>query len=107
MRTVTFQSVYESVVRRHGLDPSSDAITQNTARTIAERINERVRTGWTYWPFPELTLTEERAYRTVWNSTHQFYRGDELFYLPSATYYKVKPDAPSDPPIGQPPEQET
>jgi len=99
MRTVTFQSVYDAILQRHGLDPVGDAVTQNTARAITEHITERVRTGWNYWPFPELTRTEERAYRTVWNDSRQFNVDDELFFIPSMGYYKVV----SNPPIGTPP----
>jgi hypothetical protein len=104
MRTVSFQSVYESVLRRHGLDPLGDAITHDTARAITENINERTATAWTMWDWPELSRTEERAYRQVWNSSVQYRvigedgRPDELYYLPTAKYYQVKVDAPSDPP---------
>jgi hypothetical protein len=103
MRTIPFQTVYESILRRHGLDPVGDALTHDTARAIAQHVNKRIRQAWTYWDFPELSHTEERAYRTVWNSTHQFFRGDDLFYIPSMTYYHVLDDAPADPPMGTPP----
>src|ERR1043165_736886 len=125
MRTVPFRSVYQGVLTRHGLDPL-DKIPQNTGRAIARHITRRARYGWQYWPWPELSHTEERPFRTIWNSTLQFLRSnaqgvpDELFYLgdsyvpslgpsapssfgPNFGYYVVLAAAPSDPPPGTAP----
>jgi hypothetical protein len=113
MRTVTFQSIYEAVLIRHGFDPAGDAVTHDTARAIAEHITERAQTAWVMWPFPELTRTEERAYRQVWNSTVQYRRvgadglADELYYMVDQKYYKVRADLSGDPPIGMPPTNTT
>jgi hypothetical protein len=95
--------VYEAIVRRHGMDPRGDAITQDTANAITEHINNRIQMGFSYWPFPDLTVTEERAYRTVWNATNQFYRGDDVFFIPNATYYHVLDNLITDPIPGTPP----
>ena len=105
-RTVTFQSVYEAVLRRLGLDPLGDAVTQDTARSITEHVTERCRTAWRMWDWPELTRTDERAYRQVWNSSTQYWRigedgvPDEVYYIPNTTYYKVLSTASIDPPVG-------
>lgn len=101
MRTVTLQSVYHAILRRHGYDPLGDRVGQDTARAIVEHINQRVHTAWRTWPIPELTNTEERAYRTVWNDSRQFHAEDELFFIPSASYYKVLTGVT--PPVGTPP----
>lgn len=92
------------------------------ARTIAERATERVRKAWRLWPWPDLTITEERAFRTIWNSTRQFRvvgengKPDEVFYLgvnpdtadyTSQGYYRVKANAPGDPPVGTAPTNTT
>jgi hypothetical protein len=104
MRTVPFQSVYESVARRHGLDPFGDAIHSDTARQIAEKVTDRALIAWQSWDFAELTRTEERAFRPVWNGTDQYLRvseeglPDEVFYLVNSKYYRVKAAAVSDPP---------
>jgi hypothetical protein len=105
MRTVSFRSVYEAVLRRHGMDPRAPA-PSDTMMAIVEHVNERVRYAWRYFEFPELTRIEERAFRTIWNATRQFYRvgangnPDELFYIPTMKYYVVRSNAVSDPPIG-------
>lgn len=109
MRTVAFQSLYESIVRRHGLDALSDTIHSDTARQIAHKITRRAMIAWATWDFPELTRTEERAFRQIWNSTTQFKRvsaegrPDELYYMVNKLYYKVLATAAIDPPIGTAP----
>jgi len=112
MRTVSLLSVYEAIARRHGFDPHGDAITQDTARAILQHINRRVRVAYAYWDFPDLSHTEERAFRQVWNTTHEYHRTgqgwqgrepDEVFYIPSMRYYVVRWDATADPPAGTPP----
>jgi hypothetical protein len=70
-------------------------------KNLISRWNEHVRYGWRYYPWPELTLTEERAYRRIWNSTSTFTPGDEALYLPNSTYYRcINPPPPGQiPPI--------
>src|SRR4029077_9127687 len=69
---------------------------------------------WFLWEWPEWTITEERAFRQIWNNSRQFYQAgadgkpDEVFYIPNvathslvdAAYYRVKT---GNPPIGNPP----
>lgn len=107
MRTVTFRSVFEAIARRHGMDPKGDAITMDAGLSITERINARVKRGWFYWEAPDITLCEERAFRQIWNNSRQFYHGDEVFYIPTMSYFVVKADAPTNPPIGTPPTDAT
>src|SRR6516165_9759745 len=112
MRTTPFFSVYKSVVSRHGIDPDGDKVPSYTARAIVRAINRRTRVAWRSWDWVDFSVTEERAYRQVWNAHHQYYRSipqngdsgpDEVFYIPSITYYQVNPLAATDPPIGVPP----
>ena len=86
MRTVTFQSVFDRVVRKLGRDPNAE-IPQDAARAICDHINKRVDDIAPGWRWPEWELTEERAFRQIWNDTRQFAvvnsNGvpDEVFYL--------------------------
>ena len=111
MRTISLQSVYEAIVRRHGLDPLGDSITHDTARAICEHITNRCQTAWTMWDWPDLMLTEERAYRAPWNDVTQYKRAnadgapDEVYYVPEKQYYRVNPTAPADPPLTSPPSE--
>jgi hypothetical protein len=106
LRTVTFKSVYESILRQAGFDPVGDAVTHDTLRRITEQINSGLHYAWRYWEWPQLELLQERAFRTIWTNTLQFYRTgvegtpDEIYYGADSSYYRVNPAAPSDPPIG-------
>ncbi len=108
MRTTPFRKVFDKVVRLHGRNPRKE-ISADLANAVVDHINDRLRTIWTAWRWPEWERTEERAFRTVWNDTRQFLRvgvdgnPDELYYLTNATYYRVMADAPSDPPVGTSP----
>jgi hypothetical protein len=98
--SVPLFDVFKPVMRRLGLNPDTpDLASMDLALSVSDHINERVRKGWFYWPFPEFTLTEERAFRPVWNGSLQFYAGDELFYIPTFKYYRVT----GNPPVGTPP----
>jgi len=121
MRTVPYKSVYEGILRRAGQDPRGDAVSTDNGLTVSQHVNARVKRAWFLWEWPEWTVTEERAFRQVWNSDHQFYLvnvngvPDEVFYAPNvdthslegAGYYRVKEDAPGNPPIGTPPSDTT
>lgn len=123
MRTQKFQRVFDRVVRKLGRDPLAE-VNQDMARTILDHINDRVEQIHQAWDWPEWTLTEERAFRPIWNSTHQWLKinqdgvQDEVFYLGDSFvnngpltvnngYYRVKSTAPSDPPIGTAPTNTT
>src|SRR5947207_3328382 len=105
LRTVTYRSVYESILRRHGLDPVGDAVTHDTLRAVTEHINTRLSFAWHYWEWPQLTFMQNRAFRTVWTNALQFLKvnaegvPDELYYATNGNYYRVLSTAPSDPPI--------
>jgi hypothetical protein len=106
MRTKPFFDVWKAIVTRHGLDPDNNDIVYPTARAIVRAINRRVRVAWRAWDWPDFSITEERAYRQVWNSQHIYQRlnsqgvPDEVFYIPTITYYQVNVNAPTDPPLG-------
>jgi hypothetical protein len=114
MRTIPYIDVFNGVVNRHGLDPLA-RIPQTKSRAIVRHINRRVRCGLRYWDWPEWNITEERAFRQTWSSTRQFKivgenaLPDEVFYIktptdePVANYFRVKTDAPGDPPVGTAP----
>ncbi len=124
MRTTKFKKVFDKVLRWHGINPRKQ-IPADLATTVVERINDRVRTICLGWDWPEWTITEERAFRQIWNSTDQYLRvsaldglPEEVFYLGAAFsaggalgtgfgYYRVLSTAPSDPPVGTVPTNET
>jgi hypothetical protein len=106
LRTVAFKSVYDSILRQHGFDPVGDAVNHDTLRAIVEQINSEIHYAWRFWEWPQLELLQERAFRTIWTSTLQFYRlnaeqvQDECYYQQDGNYYRVLYTAPTDPPVG-------
>lgn len=117
MRTVTFKSVLDGIAHLTGIDPLSTDFGNEQARSWCAFINNRVREAFDFWPFPELRVTDERAYRTIWSATKQFRResttdlvraglADELYYIGAGAghtgvgYYRVLSTASQDPPVG-------
>lgn len=88
MRTVLFRDVLNNIANLLGIDHTQD-VNNDHARTWAAFINSRVRYGWEFWPWPEFTVTEERALRQVWYADVDYTIGDEVYYLPNETYYAV------------------
>ena len=106
MRTTPFIDVWRDVISLHGLDPLKE-VSPDLTRSISRYINKRVDYICKIWPWPEWLLTEERAFRPVWNANDQYLRTsitdgnpDEIFYIPNTTYYKVLSSAGGDPPVG-------
>jgi hypothetical protein len=103
------------------MDPRGDAIATDTGLSVSDNLNARVQTAWFAWEWPEWTITEERAFRQIWNDSRPFYQAgadgkpDEVFYIPNvathslvdAAYYRVAESAPSDPPLGTAPTDTT
>lgn len=102
MRTVNFRDdTINGIAHLLGINPTLD-LSLDFARQWVALINTHTRLAWEFWPWPELEVTEERAFRTIWNDSTQFRRGSEVFYLPTLTYYRalLEPAVPADPPIG-------
>lgn len=116
MRITTFKSVFDGVVRRLGYDPLKP-VPSDIQRQVTEHINERISSAWNYWDWPDIAVTQERAFRPIWSATRQFKRSgddgtpDEFFYLGDSFvaggnfganygYYVVNTSAVTDPPIG-------
>jgi hypothetical protein len=124
MRTVKFKDVFDKVVRLHGRDPRK-LENSDIANALVDHINDRVGTICNCWLWPEWIITEERAFRPVWNSTEQYLKAsttdslpDEVFYLGAGYvvggdfgtgygYYRVLASAVTDPPIGTVPTDTT
>lgn len=87
MRTVTFKSVLHRAAHLMGWDPTTADLTDERAARCAEAIQDRCREGWQWAFWPEWTILEERAMRTVWDSTATYQIGDEVFYDGDSNYY--------------------
>lgn len=99
MRTVNFiDDVVYGVAGLLGIDETHDLLKDH-ARAWVRSINTRLRYAWELWDWPELTITEERAFRQVWHTDVDYTSGQgdnsEVYYIPNDTYYRVihNPDA--------------
>lgn len=98
---VLYAAAHELSVDVTSIDFSKDLARQYTAFG-----NRHLKNAYELFDWPELNLTEERAFRNIWNDSKQFYRVNtgtdlgQLFYIPNMTYYDVVPTAGIDPPIG-------
>lgn len=105
MRTVPFKTVYDAVVRLHGMSPRV-VRDLDIAEAIVMHINSRVEQALLAWPWPEWNITEERAFREIWRNDKQYFRtntdgtADEVYYLTNGLYYRVLGASDVDPPIG-------
>jgi hypothetical protein len=93
MRTISFaQGVIYGMAHLLGIDPELDLL-KDQARAWVASVNSKVRYAWTFWPWPELEITEERAFRQVWHTdvTYRAGQGEEseVYYIPNETYYRA------------------
>lgn len=102
-REGSFRRAFNRVILKLGKDPFKP-LPYELTRAVVEHINQRVSVICPIWRWPEWEVTEERAFRQVWNATRQFFlvnssnRADEVFYIPEMKYYRVTGTA--NPPIG-------
>ena len=106
MRLANFRDdVLLPAARENGIDTELD-FNRNHAQAYVNAINQHTRTGWEYTDWPDLDETREVAFRPRWNATKTFLRAgvnglpDEVFYIPTLSYYRVIATAPGDPPPG-------
>ncbi len=93
MRAVNFRTGgFDPIMRLLGFEPDADEIPYRLQRSVVEHMNERVRRAWELWDWPELLITEERAFRPVWSSGTAYTAGAEV-YSASKTYYRAIADS--------------
>lgn len=99
-RTSNFlNEVVYGIAHSLGIDPQHD-ILKDHARAWASAISTRLRWAWEFYDWPELRITEERAFRQVFYSdvTYASAQGDnsQVYYPLTDVYYS----AFSSPPAG-------
>lgn len=104
MREVNFKSaIINGVANLLGVDTQFDMLKDH-ARAWALSINTAFRYAWEFWDWPELIVTEERAYRQVWYNDVAYPRAQgensEFYYIANEKYYRAKSPSIGDPPIG-------
>jgi hypothetical protein len=88
-----------------GIDPTEDLLKDH-ARAWTSSVNNHVGRGWGFWPWPELEVTEERAFRQVFYTDVAYQAGQgeasEVYYPATEKYYRMTASAaagtlPTDP----------
>jgi hypothetical protein len=86
MKTVTYQSVSDGVLRRQGIAPA-DAQADDRLQ-LQEFIASFVRKACEHYRWPDLLLIEERHYRDTWVATG-YASGLEVYHTATDAYYKA------------------
>jgi len=86
MRTSTYKSVYEGLVRLTGGDPAT--VSADTAAKLMEFLNTALSDCHEYWRWPELLRTEGRYYRPTWTAT-SYASLAEVYYAAGDAYYRA------------------
>lgn len=85
MRTVSYRDdLLFGVANELDLDIGTPDFNNSHARKFANSATKWARIGWRAWDFPELTLTEERALRPIFDETSSYSEGDEVYKLVDA-----------------------
>ena len=86
MRTVTYQSVADGILRLQGIDPA-DALDLDRLQ-LQEFIASYVRKGCEHYRWPDLLLIEKRRYRDEWVATG-YATNAEIYHLATDAYYRA------------------
>jgi hypothetical protein len=84
MRTVSYQSVLEGVLRRVGQQPATAAA--ETLAQAAEFIADRYRDAVEFYRWPDFLRTELRRFRDTW-AAGTYAAGAEVWHAPTAAYW--------------------
>jgi hypothetical protein len=84
MRTVTYQSVLEGVLRRLGQEPASASAER--LFQVSEAIADRYRDAFEFYRWPEFTRLEERRFRDTW-ADGTYAAGAEVWHAATEKYW--------------------
>lgn len=86
MQTVKFETVWQNILRLLQ-KPAGVTLQAVYEAQLLVWVNQKVREGWIYGPWPQLLLTEERAFRPAWNSAVAYTGGAERYRPDTDKYY--------------------
>lgn len=87
MRTDTFKSILHGAVHQDELDPTSADLTPRLAAKITSFLETRLREGWEWDFWPEITPVERRAYRNEYDVNTTYALDAEVFNPDDEKYY--------------------
>ncbi len=102
VRSVNFRDdILHGIAAELSIDFAYD-LNLDHARAWCNFVNKRVRAAFRFWDWPELNITEERAFRPVWSSSKSYSASstvdglpEEFYYATDGQYYKTLAAAPA------------
>jgi hypothetical protein len=92
MRTANFRDdLLHAIAASLSINPSPDLSPEFAAQWISF-INTRLAYAWFFYDWPDLTVTQERAFRPIWRADQDYFANDEVYFLPTPGYYKAIQD---------------
>jgi hypothetical protein len=80
MITALLKDVFYGVCRLRGWDPLTVTVSASERAVIAERVSDRLKIGWNYAWWPELTIVEQRRYAADWVAETTYRTGDKVWH---------------------------
>lgn len=90
MIRVPFRDVMEAVLAQCG--QKFDATLAAQQSILATYINLRVQEGWTFGPWRDIALIEERAFADSWDASVSYVIGDVVYLATTQKYYAALAD---------------
>lgn len=87
MRTVTYQTVLEGLLRMRGEEPAQAQL--GTRLAMAEYLDQAMGACWEFWRWPELVLLEQRYFRPPYVAATAYAAGAEVYHPASQAYYRA------------------
>jgi hypothetical protein len=100
MIRVPFRDVMEGVLGHCGQKFDSTLADQQSI--LATFINLRVQEGWTFGPWFDIALCEERAFAENWNESKAYVIGEIVYVASSNKYYEALTDNTNSTPATHP-----
>ena len=96
LRSVSFRSVLDGVAARMG--KTADDITVDDRLYWMDLIDQRVRSAWEDFKWPELMMVEKRRFRKLYAAGDTYAAQDELYWLRTDKYYQALQATTGNPP---------
>lgn len=87
MITVPFRRVVDGILAR--CQTFFDVTDERQRMALDSFLNARFAEGWTFGPWPEWTVSEQRAFAEDWSATTAYAVGDVVWVESAALYYQA------------------
>ena len=92
METVAFSSILRQawgLLDGHDYSDTENGMAVEDFRLIRDTADLLLPTAWEYWWWPDISATEKRRFRPVYDATANVAVGDERFFIQEGKYYQA------------------